>query len=58
MLLQKQVSIVMQKQEFVEAEDEGEDPFAGDVSSIMVKADQIDNFNIAEWLTSILIIMF
>jgi len=47
-LLQKQVSIVMQKQEFVEAEDEGEDPFAGDVSSIMVKADQIDNFNIAE----------
>lgn len=24
----------------------GDDPFAGDVSSIMVKADMIDNFNI------------
>ena len=27
-----------------------EDPFKGDFSSIMVKADMIDDFGIAEWI--------
>lgn len=57
--LKKQVSVIENKknsssvaeqQHEDEDEDEalGEDPFCGDVSSIMVKADMIDNFNIAE----------
>ena len=46
MIETKNKSVVEQQDELMPSE--AEDPFCGDVSSIMVKADMIDNFNIAE----------